>query len=430
MKFDVDRVLSFAKGFDTPRLAGTEGERAAADRLAAEFEMEGWNVEKREAIGSRFPSRVTDRIVWIVAGLLGALIVHGPNPWNGICLIALLLWMLADFAGMFDRLGRNMPPKVVSPLVIARRTGKDDGPCRIVFTTHLDTNPNGWAFQTRGLDPIGIINALVFLEIAAVSGRSFSPRDHWIVIVCAAVGAILIFSIRRLGKQKWMRRYGWALFGAAIFTLVIHEWGSRLDVLPIVVPAVWLFLCATRAIGTIGPSELGGDRNDPVALGMLAEWASSWSSEACETCFAAVGGRTVGQSGATELARMIGEEWPKKPTLVVHLHNPGRSPKVLLVMHGRASTLNLVAKAVADLWIPREEEPPFFFTRAPSLGHLPFERAGIEAITIAGEAWTPVAKQTDGIDPGAIRPNMVAATAVLVREIALRWAKAHASPAA
>ena len=155
---------------------------------------------------------------------------------------------------------------------------------------------------------------------------------------------------------------------------------------------------------------------------MLAEWARSWSSESFETCFAAVGGRCVGQSGAIEFSRIICEEWPKKPTLVINLHTPGRGPRIILVMHGRASTLNLAAKAVADLWIPREEEPSRFFAKPPPLGHRPFERA--ETIhDDAGEPWMPVAKPIDGIPIREIRPNMVASTAQLAREISLRWAK-------
>jgi hypothetical protein len=155
-----------------------------------------------------------------------------------------------------------------------------------------------------------------------------------------------------------------------------------------------------------------GRRDDGSGLALLIELARAWpvpAKEELAIAFAAVG---AGAAGARELARIVAEEWPRRPTLVIHIQSPGYGNQ--LVLGGSQGPLRLAQVAARDLWIPHREGGRWPTPR----GLRPFARRGIDAVRLTG-----------AIDPSKPRPKpdelfqpaMLGTTAQLVRELALRW---------
>jgi hypothetical protein len=127
-----------------------------------------------------------------------------------------------------------------------------------------------------------------------------------------------------------------------------------------------------------------------------------------EVRLAAVGGLGGDCWGALHLAESLRRSWPAKPTLVLNLDSPGLGRD--LVIYGWGDAMTIAQKAARDLWLPhRLARWPLRFC---FLDHRPFAACGVPALSLAGDR---NARQID--------PAVLAASAQLITELALRWSK-------
>ena len=70
MKFDAARASAIFEKLGDPAFTGPDGEGHVADFVAGELERMGWQVERREVEGSRFPQRAGPWIGWLGYGAL------------------------------------------------------------------------------------------------------------------------------------------------------------------------------------------------------------------------------------------------------------------------------------------------------------------------------------------------------------------------
>ena len=93
-----------------------------------------------------------ERLAWVVAGLLGTIMTLAPSPFNMIAAITAMLWAVPATIGLFDRLGENWPPLVVSPFVIARpsRISRCSLPSRVHDASRLEPEKLGVPKTVRG----------------------------------------------------------------------------------------------------------------------------------------------------------------------------------------------------------------------------------------------------------------------------------------
>jgi hypothetical protein len=159
-----------------------------------------------------------------------------------------------------------------------------------------------------------------------------------------------------------------------------------------------------------GRPSLGDNRTGLATLAELAEALPTRLHERVEIRLAAVGGSSAGQLGSLSLADEIRRRSPAKPTLVINLDSPGLGPELRLVGTGRG--LEVARGAAKDLWIPHRVSRSRFCV----LDHRPFQLNEIPAVSLCGDR-----------DGARIEPATLAATAQLVTEIALRWAREGAT---
>jgi hypothetical protein len=170
--------------------------------------------------------------------------------------------------------------------------------------------------------------------------------------------------------------------------------------------SIILWIVAPR-IGTRDPFPA----DNRSGLAVLAELACTWTGDAqgrIETWFVAIGSDASEQGGLWGWIRPVAPQWPAKPTLVIHLDAPGLGPVVRL--GGRGEALSLAATAAEDLWLPHR-----ISSRIPTVpGLRPFARLGLPGVGLGGDRRAT-----------RIEPALLAATAHLAIEIALRWARQH-----
>jgi hypothetical protein len=150
------------------------------------------------------------------------------------------------------------------------------------------------------------------------------------------------------------------------------------------------------------PAASAEDRR--IGCAVVAELARTWPKrliDRVDCWFAAT-------PNLTALARGLGKEPGERPdTLVIVLDEPGVGDK--LIFAGREPALRMATKAARDLWIPHD------LNRWGTLAFAPCDVLGA-SLRVSG-------------DGGPINPALLAATAQLVNEIALRWARRTEQPA-
>jgi hypothetical protein len=155
---------------------------------------------------------------------------------------------------------------------------------------------------------------------------------------------------------------------------------------------------------------------DAAALALLLEIARTWPgghSDRVETILAAVGGQELDHVGDHALSRIMGNEWPGKPTLVIALAAPGAGEELLIPDH------DLVKQAAESLWVPHRLAGP---ADGPGDVWPWYSERGAEVVFIGGR-W-------DGEPPSSVNPEALARASQLFSEVALRWAKRdHATSA-
>ena len=203
-------------------------------------------------------------------------------------------------------------------------------------------------------------------------------RCNEVILALAAA----VFALGLAGADEWMARIGPTVFlglwGAAAL-LVAQPWGWR------------------------RPPGVDDNRTGLAFLAELARVRPDRAREGIEFRFAATG---AGAGGPRSLARQIVREWPKKPTLVIELAVPGLGREVAVI--GWYFAEELALQAARDLWVPHRNQ--IWPVGELSIGS--FSGKNIPGLGLIGD------RRADRIDPA-----LLAATAQLTIEIALRWAK-------
>ena len=322
MRFDAERALSEAEEFAFPRLVRSEGERRAADLLAAKLVAAGLAAERRDAARPRVPGLpVLAGLVawlWLVVGrALPEVGAFGRFELVAIGM-ALLVSAVVRLADAVRRQGLDGRPQQV----LAAGRGDADAPARVVFVTRLYT-----------------------------LGAPAVIRLHWaLLLLVLASGASLLTPWARdlIRSTRWV--------GPAL--LAVH-WGGLV-----------LMFAAPK-----GTPRAPGPGDNRTGLAALAELARAWPKGAAGR----VEARFAATSARGDLARIIAREWPAKPTLVIILESPGHGDGLLLEARGAARPL---AKSAAEaLWIPHSA-PARPFAPSPTAA---YTREGLPAIRLRGD---------------------------------------------
>jgi hypothetical protein len=215
------------------------------------------------------------------------------------------------------------------------------------------------------------------LILAAPLGRTHASRPglgFWLL------GLFLVFQILFMGLM-WLELRGRAN-PDEFLNMVFGLWLS----------AAWMVLYPTWR------RPAASEEDGRIGCAILAELARTWPkrmTDRVDCWFAAT-------PSLAALARELGKEPGERPdTLVIELDEPGVGEKLILA--GRGPALSLASKAAHDLWIPHD------LTRRGTPAFAPLDLPGISL--------------RDSGAGGPINPALLVATAQLVNEIALRWAK-------
>jgi hypothetical protein len=389
MKFDAARANAIFEKLGDPAFKGPESEGRIADYVAGELERTGWNVERREVEGSRFPQRAGPWIGWLG---YGALITIGYllSLRNGLLsvFLALLLflltfrWIDALFCNRV-RPGRRREPLETAPLLIGSLVGEPSHTVRVAFQAVL-----------------GGLKTDFF--------QSLRPNRFWIMSISNVFFWILIMIVSLPGSHE--KRYSWLIMVSIITILFVLLWIVILCVL------TWEYHHSGQT-ADLGLVERRG-------LAVLLELARSWPrsrSRQIEPIFVAAGGQRLDYAGSREFLRILEAERPTKPTLLVLFFAPGAGEALRIAENATlTSDLRALAKGAAEsLWVPswgvdRRALVPFW----------PFAKTkAAEPIALIGS--DPMAFFDDSVSPEALHR-----AAQLATEIALRWAKTQKMQAA
>jgi hypothetical protein len=370
MKFDIDRAMAWVQTFDFPRGTGSDGERRAAGLLAERLEKAGWRVNWAVTrTGCRFST--------LVMILLLTLLFEEYFLWKALYLSfpalprvvrAALFFLAFLLVGGLLRLafGRN-GVKIAHERFVAWRSAKERSP----MANLIAGRPSLADRATR-----------VFILSHLDTPLPVLVREDRVCCVAALSLLVLAF----LGLSEALS----AWFVVGIF------WVSLLFQV-----RYWL---------RTGRPSPGDNRTGLAALAELAEAFPSRLHERVEIRLAAVSGSSAGQLGSLTLADEIRRHSPAQPTLVINLDSPGLGPELWLVGTGRG--LEVAQGAAKDLWIPHRVSRSRFCV----LDHRPFQLNEIPAVSLCGDR-----------NGTRIEPATLAATAQLVTEITLRWAREGAN---
>jgi hypothetical protein len=382
MKFDAARANAIFEKLGDPVFTAPQSDGRVADYVAHELEGMGWNVERREVEGSRFPQRAGPWIGWLG---YGALITTGYllSLRNGLLSVALALvlffltfqWLEAVLSNRI-RPGRRRMPLETAPLLIGSLVAEHSDAVRVVFQAVL-----------------GGLKTDFF--------QSLRPSRSWIVSVSNACFWFLIIIVSLPSSHD--RRYPWFIIHSIITILFVLLWITLLCIL-------------TWEHQHSGPkTELG--LVERRGLAVLLELARSWRHSRprqIESIFVAAGGQRLNYAGSREVLRILESENPAKPTLLVLFFAPGAGKAIRIAENDPlTSDLSALAKDAAEsLWVPswgddRRALCPFW----------PFAKTkAAEPIALIGS--DPMAFFDDSVSPEALHR-----AAQLATEIALRWAK-------
>jgi hypothetical protein len=383
MKFDAARANAIFDRLGDLAFTGPESEDQIAKYVAGELKQIGWNVERREVEGSRFPQRVGLWVGWLS---YGALITVGygllfRNWLLSFCLAFLLMlittgpWLNAIFCNQFC-LGRRRRPLETAPLLIGSLVGEPSQTVRVVFQAVLGGLKTDF-FQSLRQSRFWIMSILNVC--------------FWFAIILASLPGL------------YYRRYLWLIMFTNVTLLFVLIWGLILYVLH------WEYYCSgpTTAVGV---AERRG-------LAVLLELARSWPrsrSRQIEPIFIAAGGQRLNYAGSREVVRFLESEATGKPTLLVLFFAPGAGDAIRIAENAPLSSglRDLAKDAAASLWIPTWGDDPHTL-----LSFWPFEKMkAVEPIALIGS--NPKAFFDASVSPEALHR-----AAQLATEIALRWAK-------
>jgi hypothetical protein len=249
------------------------------------------------------------------------------------------------------------PAELVAPLIVARPTGSPPPRRRVVLLSNL--GPLAPVSRPAGY--------LLGLAVLCVIGHLLRPRIGWpLAVLFVGIGVLLLLVVA-LSRSATRSR---------------ADWGRE------------------RSSEAAGPALL---------LEMARSWPKGWL-ERFEPVMVAAGSNRCGFAGLQETERLIQDEWPREPTLLIALIAPGVATDLLI--SGRPSELlSRALDAARSLWIPARASKP---SHAIAIG-----RGRPDAIqylllcsSVAGD-----------VTPSSVDTAALARAAQLVTEIALRWSK-------
>lgn len=312
MRFEVERALAEAAGYDEFRPAGSPAERRAVERLAAGWTRAGLQVERLDgpAEGDADLSPLAFGLAAALCGLaleLSDRLGFGP-PGLYVLAAAFLGPILAALLQRRLRTGRWTRARITSAGARAWRPEDAGASARVVISTDPETPP---------------------------PPSSLRIRRRWVAFDVLWL-LLLWVPCWWYGAAAWLDRAGPALLaGLGMIALLrtLDPWQHE-------------------------PAPHPADNRTGLAL--LAELARSWAGSApgrVEVQFLALGRRDP--NDWIRLSR----SWSDKPTLVLNLQAPGLGTQV--VLGGTDLAVRLAERAARDLWLPhRRAGRPFPFPSA------------------------------------------------------------------
>lgn len=215
-------------------------------------------------------------------------------------------------------------------------------------------------------------------------------------------------------RSEFIGRLMIGVLGAISLLTLLAPASFDLDLWPPKVAITLLFGWWISTLLLLGlPENLGAEqrsRHSRTGPAVLAELARSWPGghgDRIEVLFVSTGGIW---NGPANLGEFVRRDASGRPTLVVNLDAPGLGPRLVFV--GSKPGLALANKAAKGLWLPRRVsrrrwESPFIRL---------FTGPGLAYVSVRGD------QRSAPVDPAVLN-----ATAQLVIEMALRWARQSGS---
>ena len=291
MKFDAARANAIFEKLGDPAFTGPNNEGHVADFVAGEFERIGWQVERREVEGSRFPQRAGPWIGWLGYGALitvGYVLMLGNGRVSVVLafLSFAVAWRWVDaLLNNRIRLGRRRKPLEAGPLLIGSLTGESPPAVRVVFQAVLGGLKTDF-FQSFRRNRVFINQGFKFFDLVCNHDYDLGELVLWAT------------SLRYQGLDHFR------ILCAALDHDSPHSF-----------------------LG--GSSVAAGERSGSSGTawpGCVARTARSWPrnrSRQIEPVFIAAGGQRLDYAGSREVVRILETEWPRKPTLLVLFFAPG-----------------------------------------------------------------------------------------------------------
>jgi len=379
MKFDTARAMAIFEALGDPRFSGPNGEARVAEFVMKQFEASGWNVERREVFGSPWPQRLAPWVGWLgYGGLVTAItvvLVREPSFWVVVTLVPLLLASGLWLRGVMHhriRPGVRTGPLEEASLLIASSDGDSSAQLRVVFQAILGGLGTDFAQTPRAnrLLILALVSGLFLFSLLSKTARTQAPA--YSVLLMAIAWAFL------------------ALTWAAIFWILFRDHQqSRL--------------------------MRRSNRPDRRGLSVLMEMARTWGRarpSRVEAVFVAAGGQRLDCAGSREVVRLLGSDWPSRPSLMLIFIAPGAGKDLALCTSATASsrTRELAEDAARSLWIPFRRID--VWDLAP---YWPFEKCKPAIALVGSDARV--------ISDNSVDPKALHRAAQLATEIALRWAK-------
>jgi hypothetical protein len=396
MRFDVDRALGKIQELGDPRFAGPDGETQLADFVAERFNRLGYQVERREVIGSSYPQRVALWAGWLrYCALITAMYVlalwETPRWITALAAYLLLFPFFLAFRWLDEVVSNRIRlrplkfPRAAAPLVIASPSSQPSRPVRVVLQAVLgDVKPDWFHFVRLS--------------------RFYSMMILTLILWFGFIGILAVRFVAWLDPKRVPDP------STELFILRLATSAAFVTIWIVVLCVLWREYSDSR-----GPD--GSHRPDRRGLALLLEMASSWSrsrSSRIEVHFIAAGGQRVDYAGSRAVLRLLRSEWPSKPTLIVLFFAPGAG-EVLRLSDGMIGKPKFATEAAKSLWIPVFRLDPWAVCP-----FWPFDR---ECSAQRVEYLALIGSDAQAFFDATVSGQTLASAAQLATEIALRWAK-------
>ena len=222
-----------------PRGSATEGERQAAQWIAARLEELGYDVEIQPFMSPRHTLYLGPAAV-----MAGMLVARSLASWSAPLAAAVMIVLLVPLVG--ELLGARVNfdlilPKRPSQNVVARPPGEGSG-VPVVVSAHYDTQRGSWLFAP-GFRPwlrpffVSVYAALVVVPLGTILAWAF-PAAAWISVATGAatvwLAAALVFLFFSWATGRYVEGANDNGSGVAVALALAERW--RAEPIPGLVP--------------------------------------------------------------------------------------------------------------------------------------------------------------------------------------------------